>query len=354
MPHLGIWHVVTKVPFMNKFFNDSDQITLARISNLYDVEGYVNSKEAADRPVSISDLAYPEKGLYPINTPKNTVLSYCYANEDASIPADTRGRVMASIKNAADFWGVTLPARKQEVVAKEAYAIKVSSEEGESVQNIYNDSELKEVVKYVAKNASDLSYDSRRQIAEAVLNAPANLKKQLTRDDIISMQRTAGDMFVAPSDIKIACEIRAQYADMMGHPEVAKMLKDFGGMQPKKLTKNLVLKVASILDFADRSTGMTVLYKNGKLAPPEHSLNGVAKADVELFIDKTIGMKNGSAFIKNDLVTNKDKVISFFKNYSGEDLSKVSDADIFTKIASLDEIGANAFKEITGLGVFNG
>lgn len=354
MPYLGTRHVVTKVPFMNKFFNDADQITLARISNLYDIDAYVNSKEASSSPIGITDLAYPEKNLYPLNTPKNTVLSYCYASEDSSIPADTRVRVLASIKNAADFWGVSLPERKQEAVTPQAYTIKVSSEEGESSQDIYNDSELKEVVNYISKYASDLSYDSRRQIAEAVLNAPANLKKQLTRDDIVSLQRTTGDMFVAPSDIKVACEIRSQYASMMGHPEVAKMLKDFGSMQPKKLSKDMVLKVASILDFADRSTGMTALYKDGKLLPPEHSVNGVAKADVELFIDKTIGMKNGSAFIKNDLVTNKDKVISFFKNYAGEDLSKVSDADIFTKIASLDEIGANAFKEITGLGTFNG
>ena len=36
MPYLGTRHVVTKVPFMNKFFNDADQITLARISNLYE------------------------------------------------------------------------------------------------------------------------------------------------------------------------------------------------------------------------------------------------------------------------------------------------------------------------------
>ena len=135
----------------------------------------------------------------------------------------------------------------------------------------------------------------------------------------------------------------------MGHPEVSQILRELGNIKQTKVTKNMVVKAASIFDFADRSTGMNVLYKDNKLALPEYSMNGAAKSDVELFVDKTIGMKNGSAFVKNDITDNKDKVLSFFKDFTGEDLSKASDADIFTKIAGLDEIGANAFQEVTGL-----
>lgn len=339
---------------MNKYFNDSEQIVLARITNLYDVSEYVNQKQASDVKPNISDMAYPEKGLYPINTPANTVLSYCYAKEAEDIPADTKSRILVAIKNAADFWGVTLPARAMVMEPREVkYTIKLSSEDGESSHDIYNDTDLKAVVEYIAKNASDFCYESRKQLAEAVLAAPANLKKQLTRDDIVSLQKTAGDMFVAPSDVKVACEIRAQYADSFGFADISKMLKDFGQMQPSKITKQMVTKVASILDFADRLTGMTSLYKDNKLALPEHSVNGVAKADVELFMDKSIGIKNGSAFTKTDIINSKDKVISFFRDYSGEDISKDSDADIFVKIASLDEIAANAFQEITGIKTFN-
>lgn len=336
---------------MNKFFNDADQLKWDTISNLYGLSDHFNIKAASDSTrIGITDMAYPEKGLYPINTPNNTVVSYCYANEDNTIPSDTKARVMASIKNAADFWNINLPVRKEEVEhTAETYTIKISSDDSVQEQVIANDTELKYVVDYIAKNASDFCYESRRQVAEAVLAAPASFKKQLTRADIVSLQKTAGDMFVTPSDVKIACEIRAQYADSLGHKDIANMLKDFGAMQRGKLTKEMVIKTASILDFADRLTGMTYLYKDNKLALPEHSVNGAARADVELFIDKTIGMKNGSAFVKNDIITNKDKVVSFFKDFTGEDVSKSSDADIFTKIANLDEIGANAFVEITGL-----
>lgn len=355
MPHLGISAFCYKGTFMNKFFNDEDQLLLDRITNVYDIPPYVNLKEASDKRPNISDFAYPEKELYPINSPTKTALSFCYASEDNSIPADIKRRVIASIKNAAEFWNISLPAKKEKTdsISSLTYTIKVSSDSGTDIYDIHNDSELKEVVAYIQKNAADLSYNSRKQIAAAVLNAPAEFKKQLTRQDVISLQRTSGDMFVTPSDVKVACEIRAQYASSMGHDDVASMLRDFGNMQPAKLNNKMVTKIASILDFADRLTGMTCLYKDGKLALPEHSINGVARADVELFVDKTIGMKNGSAFVKNDIVNEKNKVVSFFKDYTGEDLSKASDADIFVKIASLDETGANAFQELTGLGVFN-
>lgn len=334
---------------MNKFFDDSDQLKWSRISNLYGLAPDFNTKEASDK-INISDMAYPEKGLYPINTPNNTVMSYCYASEDSAIPADTKARVLATIKNAADFWGVNLPTKQEKrEPSGEVYTIKVSSDSGVETHNIHNDTELKEVILYLEKHASDFCYESRRQIAEAILNAPTSFKKQLTNKDITNMQKTAGDMFVVPSDIKVACEIRAQYADSMGHPEVSKILRQLGNTPQTKVTKEMVIKAASIFDFADRSTGMNVLYKDNKLALPEYSMNGASKSEVELFVDKTIGMKNGSAFVKNDITENKDKVLSFFKDFTGEDLSKASDADIFTKIAGLDEIGANAFQEVTGL-----
>lgn len=340
---------------MNKFFDDSDQLKWDRISNLYGVPQDFNVKEAADTKfISISDFAYPEKELYPINTPKNTIVSYCYANEDTNIPADTKQRVLASIKNAADFWGVKLPNRiAEKPVVTKKHVIKVATEKGTQQYTVNNDTELKGIVDYLEKNASDFSYASRRQIAMGVLNAPKEFQKQLTRNDLVNLQKTAGDMFVAPSDIKVACEIRAQYADAMGKQEFGKILRDFGKMQPAKITKEMVIKTASMLDYVDRVTGMNEMYRDGKLAVPEYSIHGAAKADVELFIDKTIGMKNGSAFVKNDIITNKDKVLSFFKDFTGEDLSKESDANIFTKIASLDEVGANAFQEITGLCMHN-
>ena len=169
---------------MNKFFDDSDQLKWSRISNLYGLAPDFNTKEASDK-INISDMAYPEKGLYPINTPNNTVMSYCYASEDMSIPSDTKDRVLASIKNAADFWGVTLPVKTVKPQPKKTtYTIKVSSESGVDVHEVNNDTELKSIVTYLEKHASDFCYESRRQIAEAVLHAPAEFKKQLTREDI--------------------------------------------------------------------------------------------------------------------------------------------------------------------------
>lgn len=99
---------------MNKYFNDTDQTKLAHIVNVYDLPEDVNQKEASeDEFISYSDLAYPERGLYPVNTPLNVKLAYCYASDDDSIPADIRERVLNTIKTAADFWQVELPKRRK-------------------------------------------------------------------------------------------------------------------------------------------------------------------------------------------------------------------------------------------------
>ena len=129
---------------MNKFFNDTDQTKLAHIVNVYDLPEDVNQKEASDSEViSYTDLAYPEKGLYPVNTPLNVKLAFCYASEDTSIPADIRERVLNTIKIAADFWQVELPKKKEVAPVEPSYTVKISHEDGSiEEQPIFNDSEV--------------------------------------------------------------------------------------------------------------------------------------------------------------------------------------------------------------------
>ena len=335
---------------MNKYFNDTDQTKLAHIVNVYDLPEDVNQKEASeDEFISYSDLAYPERGLYPVNTPLNVKLAYCYASDDDSIPADIRERVLNTIKTAADFWQVELPKKKEVAAVHPSYSIKISHEDG-SVENqdIFNDSELKDVVKYMAKHASEFPYDTRRQIAESILEAPENLRKQLTRNDIVFLQKTAGDQFVSPLDVKVACMIRSTYVKNEGHPELADILDNVPCKANQQVTKPMIVKLASMFDRVDRVTGLNRLYGT-ELATPEDSLNGVAKIDVELFNNNVVAMKNGSAVVKSDIIENRDKVEEFFSKISGEDVTAINDTCLFEKIANLSDIEAEAFNDITAL-----
>ena len=335
---------------MNKFFNDTDQTKLAYIVNVYDLPEDVNQKEASDSEViSYTDLAYPEKGLYPVNTPLNVKLAFCYASEDTSIPADIRERVLNTIKTAADFWQVELPKKKEVAPAEPSYTVKISHEDGSiEEQPIFNDSEVKDIVEYMSKNASEFPYETRRQIAEELLHAPENLRKQLTRNDIVLLQKTAGEQFVSPLDVKVACMIRSTYAKNEGHPELAEMLDRIPCPETQKITKPMVIKLASMFDRVDRSTGLNRLYGT-ELATPEESFNGVAKIDVELFNNNVVALKNGSAVVKSDVVENRALVDEFFSKIAGEDVTKITDVELFDKIANLDGVEAAAFEDITEL-----
>lgn len=336
---------------MNVFFNDSNQTQLSHIVNLYGLGDEVNSKQASEpTAISFTDLAYPEKMLYPINTPFATKLAYCYASEDDTIPADTKNRVIATIKQAADFWGIDLPARKQEAAKPAPYEIKVAYEDApEDLAPVRNATELKSICDYVSKKASELSYDARRQIAEGVLNAPKELRSLLSREDIARMQKTAGEMFISPENIRIALKIRAEYIEGSGLKAISDMIKtasDNVGATVYK--KSDVISILQALHYADKYASLDRMYDSGHLPLPENSLSGVAKIDVEAFCDNVVALKTGSMITKSDIGIKRDAINKFFTNYEGVDTSSMSVNDLTTKIASMPVEDATAFEEIVG------
>jgi len=334
---------------MNNYFNDPQGIELARISKIYGLSSQVNAKVAADTSVpTYRNCAIPESTRYPIDSPERTMLSWCYVNEDRSLEPKTRERAVAAIKKAADYWAIELPKVPEKAPA-ETFQFKVASEKAVDTIVVRNAVDVRDLVDKIASSPMDYSYDTRRQIAEGILSTPQQYRELLTGDDYDFLDRTAGNVMVTPMDVKCACDIRAVCLEEQRKPELAKMLREAGNAFKDTVpTKQTVIKLANLLDYADRTGNLDSYMKNGTLIPAEHSLEGVPARDVERFLNNIVVLKTGSATVKEDLANNREKIIDFFKKIIGYDVSDRSDADIASMIENLSEVDARAFTDFVG------
>lgn len=340
---------------MRNYFNDPAGIELARINKIYGLDQWFNVKLAAeyqDAP-SLKDYAYPDKMLYPIDTPERTALSWCYVKESKDIPAEDLPRVMIALKEAVDFWDIPTPARLvEEKVEVDITPItfKVASEGVEDTIAINSPENLLQVVDLIRKTAGDFSYDTRRQLAAQTLAAPSEMKVRLTRDDILFLQKTAGDMLVTSDDIRLACATRAIMVNEAGHPDLANILKEAADSTPKEgfVPKKALIKVSCLIDYATRAAGLKTA-DDPNLLPVELLLKGIPESEVRRFTQSVLALKNGSAVAKKSVVDNRDEVNEFFNRVAGENVCAMDEESLFNRIDCMDDIEANAFVNVTGL-----
>lgn len=340
---------------MRDYYNDPYEIEFARISKVYGLGEDFNAKQASDPAPSFQDYAYPEKLLYPIDTPERTTLSWCYAKESKELPVEVRSRVYDAIKQAADFWEIELPTRMEEVDedALDPIVLKVASEGKEDTYTIDRPEGIRQVVDQITKNASDFTYDTRRQLAEQVLSAPTCMKVRLNVADIQRLQKIAGDMLVTGVDVKNACTVRARVLEHEGAHTFAEAVKEAGDVTKGDaiLSKSALVKVARVIDYATRAAGLKEASDDPNLPLVEDMFRGVPAMELQRFNDSVIALKTGSAVFKSSITRNREAVNEFFSKLAGEDVSTLNDIDLFTRIENCDEIESDAFTNITGLTV---
>lgn len=335
---------------MNLLFNDPHGTRHAHICKIYGLDQNYNAKEAGDAPSDTMNwCALPEKGQYPTDTPERTVVSWCHANYDRTLQGDTKGRVLYGIKKAADWWGIELPKEKVEQ-PKAVYSFKVATENGDDTYTVRDSLSVAKYADLISKNASYYSYDTRRQVAQGLLDAPDNFKAGLTPDVLASLELAAGRMMASANDVKAACDIRASYAEASGHPDIGNDLRELGDMAKGDFVPvECLVKTASAIDLVDRSLGLTVYFKDGTLLPAEQSFAGIPYSHVKQAFDDTLPLNNGRTTTRSLVLSNRSAVETFFSKIAGEDLSKASNEDLCWRVANMDELETDAFDDITKL-----
>lgn len=335
---------------MNSLFNDPRGERHGRIGKIYGLPPGFNAKEAGDRPRDVMKwCAQPEESRYPFNTPERTVVSWCHANEDHSLSGGTRARVLASLKEAADWWGVELP--KQQVIEEQpAWSFKVAHAKGEDTYNVNSPADVRTYAEQIIKNASEYSYDTRRQVAAALLKAPAPLRTALDAAAMEGLECAAGSMMVTPLDVKAACDIRASYLEGMEQHGLGAAVRDLGSL-PKGgfVEPDLLIKIAAEIDKVDRAAGLTAYYSSGELVPAEQSFGGIPYSRVKEACEDMVPLSNGATTSVRAILANRDQVDGFFLKMAGEDVSGLEPAALIRKVSEMDDIMTGAFTDLTKL-----
>lgn len=335
---------------MNALFNDPHGVRHARICNIYGLGPEYNAKEAGEAPRNVMDwCARPEVTQYPLDTPERTVVSWCHANEDRTLPDDVRTRVLASVKKAADWWGVELPVAREET-SPAKHTFKVATEAGEDVYVIHDARDALHFAELICKNAADYSYDTRRQVAQALLSAPADIKACYPPDTRSDLELAAGDQLASAADVKIACDIRAGYLEALEKPEMGADLRELGNLAKGAFVdRDFLVKTASMIDQLDRAMELTVYYADGTLLPAERSFCGIPYSHAKQAAEDMVPLNNGRITSVRAVLANRETVNDFFIKLAGEDVSKDTADVLVQKLQGMDEIQTDAFASLTRL-----
>lgn len=335
---------------MNTLFNDPHGTRHVHVCKIYGLDPNYNAKEAGDVPKdTMTWCAQPENSRYPMDTPERTVISWCHANQDRTLSGDARSRVLAGIKQAADWWGVDLPKEQKEEKPIQ-YTFKVATDSGEDVYKVTDSLAALKYADLVCKQAADFSYDTRRQVAQALLDGPPSIQTGFTPEIVGNLELAAGRMMVSATDIKAACDIRASYLEAAGHTDLGNDLRELGSLaEGDFVPMDSVVKTASMLDYTDRAAGLTAYFKDGTLLPAEQSFGGIPYSHVKQAADDLLPLTDGAMTTRKAVLANRDAVENFFIKLAGEDLSKASNDDLFKRIGIMDALETSAFANITNL-----
>ena len=331
---------------MNNPYNDSHALRHEEVCGLYGLDPHVhNIKEAEDAPRT-RYYGWPEAERYPLDTPERTKLSWAYANEDTE--GAVREKVLANIKKAADFWKIELPERKTASDNQAKHIIVITGQDFEDEYRINNPAELKSIVDHVRKHASDFSYKSRLQFASGVSRAPRELQKLLSDEDIEWTRRVKGEILTDGASVKKACDRRAVYLEQAGYPDVG---ETFRGLANKikdddVVEVSLIRKIASAMDLADRTYGLSGMYGSG-LDYPELSIDGFTPEHVKKAYDSMIETSIGTTSA-GKLANNRGKIDDFFLKIAGEDTTGLTIPQLAERLSKMDRVETDAFKDIVG------
>ena len=332
---------------MNNPYNDSNALRHEEICSLYGLDPHVhNIKEAEDAPRARL-YGWPEAERYPLDTPDRTRLSWAYASED--MDGGQRDYVLGNIKKAAEFWKIDLPERKDVSGDDAKLLLKVAGDGWADEYRINTAAEVKSIVDHVRKNASDFSYGTRLQYANGISGAPKELLKALSPDDVDWLRRVKGEILTDGACVKKACCERAACMEQMGHPELGEVFRGIAGKMANEdvVKAEVVRKVASAMDFADRSTGANVLY-GSTISLPEFSIEGYTPEALKQANDEMTVLSETKMTTRSRIIRNRDKVDDFFMKIAGEDTSKLTLDAVVKRMKDMDAVERDAFEDILG------
>ncbi len=333
-------------------FNDSNHAKLLDIFERMEVPEFVKEATVHDEQdfseVRMDMFGDPSRRMYPLNSRSNTWLSREYFKKDrASLRKEAADAIERRIQKAAEFWKLEPSKEKERKPETPAYVVDVRHD-GKTVMNfpLASHMECKEAVEYLRGNRSRLTYDMRVSYARGLLTAPDELRRTLSEDDELFLEKTAGFGVALPEHVNHAIATRIAAVGRTYPFYAEKLAMAAHELKDTELNPSILRKVASMLDLVDRATEMHKAYDKG-LKAPEDELFSLTQKAASWMKEEIVELANGRRLSKTALLEKKVEVDSFFQNVIGE-IPYSNDTEMIDVIKSLPRDDADSLVEAIG------
>lgn len=303
---------------------DKNYSTLYSISRDVDFPSFVKEAEVRDHS-ELKDLdnkafADRQNRRYPIDTPADTWLSYCYFMKNASDLTEPENiRIHMNIVDASELWNIDLPEfNTEDEINKEAEEqtyiqytedIKTPVNTAEDIQKLASD---------IIDNWRKYTYEIRHSVAKQLLKTASAKKWNIDNKTKNLLEKSAGMGFSTLDRVKNVINFRKY---LIRDAEIKKGLDKL----QKKAEENAVMdsfispevteKIAGFIDAVDR---MAVLY-HPSLNSAENDLVQVTVSNRKNLQKHAVILPNNHIVSKKDIEKNKEAVNGYLSEICGTD-----------------------------------
>lgn len=296
--------------------------------------------------------AYPKDKLYPCHSaPATWTSTLFYLDKAAHFNPDEREMIEAALEKAAAFFGIAgdIAALRERVaanvgddltkLANDQFAI-VWEYEDKAVERhwpLRNAAEVKFAAMHFVKHRDDFEFDDRFKIANKILDKAMEYGAGLEGNDDV-LTKAAGRGACSARDVATFLDKRAQLVAIR-HPDLGAELTKLAGLIRENPAQarghDKLVKLASILDGADRMANLVPEYAQG-LTRPEDVLFQVTEKQARDFVRANVETTTGNVYALDEL---EKASVDSIREWMGDDFADaVTAGDVFVdgqKLASI-------------------
>jgi len=329
-------------------YQDPSYHTFYDIARTVEIPAFVKEASAEDSDVCCMTgdvFGDPARRKYPLNNRSNTWLSRQYfERERKGYDQKTAALVEQRIGKAAKFWGLSGEVKR------------LAADESRHVIRIYEnakqlfDVELqgpqhyKEAAEHLETHKKEYPYSVRRSFARGLLTAPDEFKAPLKEHTQTYLEKAAG--FGMTTRARMSHSILSRVANCADvHTELSSRLTKLSSLTDDlSVTPALLHKVAVMLDYVDRATGLIRYYDRG-IDSPEESLFSIIEKQAQEALDNGVALSTGTVFTKQGLANSKPLIDQFFDNHIGQIPYSTVD-EMIEQVAALPRPDAQVLENI--------
>jgi len=328
---------------MQDHTQDTSRGHLFKIGSLIHMPDFVKEAELVSpedlKTLPSESFADPDKRQFPVPTPADTWLSTTYFTKQAAeYPRGLRNEISQRLLTAIDFWqiGDSFTYSPEQLVKEAAAPVMTITythkDMEEARAQVCTFEDFEKVASDLLAHKEKYPWDTRRDVAKQLLQAPKEFLSKVADEQIVALQRTAGMQKAALSTVKQVVKDRMSYLHKAGHIEAVQTLKNGFEELEKTASGDIVDeafldKTAALVDDLTRFVGLCSANHcyTRQMPACEDVFGGVVNKQAQAMKSQYILLPNGTLVKTSEIQKQAKAIGEFCKDALALDLTTSDD-----------------------------